>query len=65
MSRHHHQAVEFQPLTQIEQDTSFSLRDAVIDYLRAQSGPVSPAVEGRLQYLQITTFPIYLPIIMQ
>jgi 2',3'-cyclic-nucleotide 2'-phosphodiesterase (5'-nucleotidase family) len=53
------------PLTQIEQDTSFSLRDAVIDYLRAQPGPVSPAVEGRLQYLQITTFPIYLPIIMQ
>jgi hypothetical protein len=53
------------PSTQVEQDTSYSLRDAVMDYLRAQSGPIAPVVEARLQYLQITNFPIYLPVIMQ
>jgi len=36
------------PLDQIVADTQFYVRDSVIDYLLAQTGPISPAVEGRL-----------------
>jgi 2',3'-cyclic-nucleotide 2'-phosphodiesterase (5'-nucleotidase family) len=51
------------PLSQVEQDTGVSLRDAVIDYLRTQTGPIAPGVEGRLQYLSLPNYPIYLPLI--
>jgi hypothetical protein len=37
----------------------------VIDYLLAQTGPIAPAVEGRLQYLALPNYPIYLPLIMR
>jgi hypothetical protein len=53
------------PLGQIERDTDYSLRDAFIDYLLAQSGPISPAVEGRLQYLPLPNYPVYLPLILK
>jgi 2',3'-cyclic-nucleotide 2'-phosphodiesterase (5'-nucleotidase family) len=36
------------PLDQIVADTQFYVRDSVIDYISAQPGPISPAVEGRL-----------------
>ncbi len=38
------------PLNQIVADTQFYVRDAVIAYVKAQSGPISPAIEGRLQF---------------
>ncbi len=38
------------PLDQIVADTQFYVRDAVIDYVSAQAGPISPAVEGRLVF---------------
>jgi hypothetical protein len=43
----------------------YSIRDAVIDYLQAQPGPISPGLEGRLQYLQTINWPVYLPLIMK
>jgi 2',3'-cyclic-nucleotide 2'-phosphodiesterase (5'-nucleotidase family) len=39
------------PLNQIVNDTQYYVRDAVINYIRAQPGPISPAIEGRLQFL--------------
>ena len=38
------------PLDQIVADTQFYVRDSVIDYLSAQTEPIAPAVEGRLQF---------------
>ncbi len=38
------------PLNQIEADTQYYVRDAVINYVTAQ-GTVSPAIEGRLQFI--------------
>ncbi len=38
------------PLDQIVADTQFYVRDSVIDYISAQSGPIAPAVEGRLVF---------------
>ena len=38
------------PLDQIIYDTQLYVRDAVIDYVEAQSGPIAPAVEGRLVF---------------
>jgi 5'-nucleotidase / UDP-sugar diphosphatase len=38
------------PLDQIVADTQFYVRDSVIDYLAAQVGPISPAIEGRLVF---------------
>jgi 2',3'-cyclic-nucleotide 2'-phosphodiesterase/3'-nucleotidase len=38
------------PLNQTVNDTQYYVRDAVIDYLKAQTTPVSPAIEGRLQF---------------
>jgi len=38
------------PLDQIVADTQFYVRDSVIDYLMAQTGPIAPAVEGRLRF---------------
>ncbi len=39
------------PLDQIVADTQFYVRDSVIDYLMAQIGPISPAIEGRLVFI--------------
>jgi 2',3'-cyclic-nucleotide 2'-phosphodiesterase (5'-nucleotidase family) len=39
------------PLDKIVADTQFYVRDAVIEYVNAQTGPISPAVEGRLDFL--------------
>lgn len=41
------------PLNQIVADTQYYVRDAVIDYVTYQ-GTVSPAIEGRLQFLPST-----------
>lgn len=38
------------PLDQILHDTQYYVRDAVINYVKAQVGPISPAIEGRLQF---------------
>ncbi len=39
------------PLDQIVADTQYYVRDAVIEYLQAQTTPVSPAIEGRLSFI--------------
>jgi 2',3'-cyclic-nucleotide 2'-phosphodiesterase (5'-nucleotidase family) len=39
------------PLDQIVADTQFYVRDAVIDYIAAQVGPISPAIENRLVFI--------------
>ncbi len=36
------------PLNQTVADTQYYVRDAVIDYIKAQTAPISPAIEGRL-----------------
>ena len=41
------------PLNQTLHDTQYYVRDAVIDYVKAM-GTVSPAVEGRLNFLGMT-----------
>ena len=38
------------PLDQIIADTQLYVRDSVINYVEAQAGPISPAVEGRLVF---------------
>jgi hypothetical protein len=38
------------PLDQIVADTQYYVRDAVIEYVQAQTGPISPMVEGRLLF---------------
>jgi len=40
--------VSLWPLNQIVHDTQYYVRDAVINYIKAQPGPISPAIEGRL-----------------
>jgi hypothetical protein len=45
------------PLDQIVQDTQYYVRDAVIHYVQ-DMGTVSPAVEGRLQFIDDTTPPV-------
>ncbi len=42
--------VSLWPLNQIVHDTQYYVRDAVIDYISAQTGPISPAIEGRLRF---------------
>ena len=42
--------VSLWPLNQIVDDTQYYVRDAVIDYVKAQTGPIAPAIEGRLQF---------------
>ena len=46
--------VSLWPLNQIVNDTQYYVRDAVIDYLSAQTAPVSPMIEGRLQFKKLT-----------
>jgi len=38
------------PLDQIAYDTQYYVRDSVINYVDAQTAPISPAVEGRLVF---------------
>jgi 2',3'-cyclic-nucleotide 2'-phosphodiesterase (5'-nucleotidase family) len=45
--------VSLWPLNQIVNDTQYYVRDAVIDYI-THMGTVSPAIEGRLQFLPNT-----------
>jgi hypothetical protein len=42
--------VSLWPLNQITHDTQYYVRDVVIDYISAQTEPISPAIEGRLQF---------------
>jgi 2',3'-cyclic-nucleotide 2'-phosphodiesterase (5'-nucleotidase family) len=53
--------VSLWPLNQIVHDTQYYVRDAVIDYITAE-GTVSPAIEGRLNFVSIKGF-LFLPII--
>lgn len=41
------------PLDQIVADTQYYVRDAVIEYVDAQTEPISPAIEGRLDFVSI------------
>ncbi len=50
--------VSLWPLNQIVNDTQFYVRDAVIDYIKAQTAPISPAIEGRLKFITDTTAPV-------
>jgi hypothetical protein len=43
--------VSLWPLNQLVADTQYYVRDAVIEYIAAQPGPIAPAVEGRLQFI--------------
>ena len=45
--------VSLWPLNQIANDTQYYVRDAVIHYIQAQKAPISPAIEGRLQFLTV------------
>ena len=49
--------VSLWPLNQIVHDTQYYVRDAVIDYITAM-GTVSPAIEGRLQFIDDTDAPV-------
>ena len=40
------------PLNQIVADTQYYVRDAVVNYLKAQTGVVAPKVEGRLVFVK-------------
>ena len=48
--------VSLWPLNQIVNDTQYYVRDAVIDYITAM-GTVSPAIEGRLNFITDTDAP--------
>jgi len=49
--------VSLWPLNQITNDTQYYVRDAVIDYITAM-GIVSPAIEGRLNFITDTAAPV-------
>jgi 2',3'-cyclic-nucleotide 2'-phosphodiesterase/3'-nucleotidase/5'-nucleotidase len=49
------------PLNQIVADTQYYVRDAVIEYTQAQDGPISPMIEGRLQYPPVVGVPVVSP----
>lgn len=42
--------VSLWPLNKIVADTQYYVRDAVIDYVKNQVEPISPQIEGRIQY---------------
>lgn len=48
------------PLDQIVHDTQFYVRDSVINYI-TEMGTVSPTIEGRLNFIDITDF-LFLPL---
>ncbi len=50
------------PLDQIVADTQLYVRDAVIDYVKAQTGPIAPAIEGRLQFVTLGN-QVFLPLV--
>jgi 2',3'-cyclic-nucleotide 2'-phosphodiesterase (5'-nucleotidase family) len=56
-------SVSLWPLDEITHDTQYYVRDAVINYISAQDGPISPAIEGRLQF--IDGYRSYLPLILR
>jgi len=49
--------VSLWPLSQITDDTQYYVRDAVIDYI-TYTGTVSPAIEGRLQFIADVAAPV-------
>jgi 2',3'-cyclic-nucleotide 2'-phosphodiesterase (5'-nucleotidase family) len=49
--------VSLWPLNQIVHDTQYYVRDVTIDYIKAK-GTVSPAIEGRLAFINDTTGPV-------
>jgi hypothetical protein len=49
------------PLNQIVNDTQYYVRDSVIDYI-TYKGTVSPAVEGRLSFLDFL-YKLFIPFI--
>jgi len=49
--------VSLWPLDQIVNDTQYYVRDAVINYIKAM-GTVSPAIEGRLNFVSDTDAPV-------
>ncbi len=55
--------VSLWPLNQIVNDTQYYVRDAVINYIKAQ-GTVSPAIEGRLLFSPLT-LKDFLPLFMR
>ncbi|MCL4561549.1 MAG: 5'-nucleotidase C-terminal domain-containing protein [Chloroflexi bacterium] len=57
--------VSLWPLDQIENDTQFYVRDAVIDYIKAQTEPIAPAIEGRLEFLLQAFRYFFLPILIK
>lgn len=46
------------PLSQIVDDTQYYVRDAVIEYIQAQVGPINPQIEGRLVFATDTEGPV-------
>jgi hypothetical protein len=46
------------PLDQIVADTQYYVRDAVIEYVQAQTAPIGPAIEGRLSFIKDVTGPV-------
>ncbi|MEW6648630.1 MAG: 5'-nucleotidase C-terminal domain-containing protein [Chloroflexota bacterium] len=48
------------PLDQITEDTQYYVRDAVIEYIQAQTDPINPQIEGRLNIVEpiMTWFPL-------
>jgi hypothetical protein len=50
--------VSLWPLDQIVNDTQYYVRDVVIDYIKAQTAPISPAIEGRLVFRWEKILPI-------
>jgi 2',3'-cyclic-nucleotide 2'-phosphodiesterase (5'-nucleotidase family) len=49
--------VSLWPLSQIVNDTQYYVRDAVIDYIKAQTAPIIPAIEDRLNFINDTSAP--------
>jgi len=43
------------PLNQLVADTQYYVRDAVVNYLKTQTGTIAPSIEGRLLFPKITT----------
>ncbi len=50
--------VSLWPLNQIVNDTQYYVRDAVIDYVSAQTAPIAPAIEGRLAFITDADGPV-------
>jgi hypothetical protein len=56
--------VSLWPLDQIVEDTQYYVRDAVIEYIQAQTAPINPQIEGRLQYVYAPVYRLRLPVVM-